>query len=141
MELESTPAGQVVISPTSEEAAALGEELGTLLDWFTTALTGLAHLRAGSTDQFDSTTWRHMLNRTERDLACHLEGIRDALIPRHAAAGGSYGQLAVAMGVTRSTTQYRRDRLTAAEPSPWETWAVTGTPVATDRPRDDEDDD
>jgi hypothetical protein len=123
MELEFTADGRAVVTPGSEEAAILGVEFATLLDLFGNAMTALVHLRDDNTGEFDNTTWLHMINRTEQ-LAARLGGIRDALVREYAALGGTYGQLAAAMAVSRSTAQYRRDRLTAAEPGEWERWAV-----------------
>jgi hypothetical protein len=122
MELEFTTDGRAVVTPTSEEAAILSVEFATLLDLFGNALTALTYLRDSNTVQFDHTTWLHMINRTE-ELTSSLGGIRDALVREHAALGGTYGQLAEAMAVSRSTAQYRRDRLTTAEPNEWERWA------------------
>ncbi|MEV8508727.1 hypothetical protein AB0368_28405 [Actinoplanes sp. NPDC051475] len=118
--------GSATIVPTSEEAAALGEEFGELLTWFATTLTALSYLRTGDTDEFDRKTWAHMLATAERHLGGRLDGIRDALIRAHATVGGTYGEVAKAMAVARSTAQYRRDRVTASAPSEWERWAVSG---------------
>ena len=126
MDVNGMPDGSVVVTPTSEEAAALGGELGELLGMFATALSALAHLRNGSTDDFDRTTWHHFLRELERHLPQRLDGIRNALIRAHAGAGGSYGELSEAMGVQRSTAQYRRKRITAVLPDRWEEWAVGG---------------
>ena len=109
MDITFNDDGSAVLTPTSEEAGALGEEFGSLLEWFGTALSALAHLRNGSTEDFDRKTWAHMLVTSERHLGNRLDGIGDALIRAHAAAGG------------------QPDPPTSA-PSGWERWAVSGEP-------------
>ena len=126
MDVVGKPDGTVVMVPTSEEAAALGTELGQLLEWFGTALTALAHLRNGSTDDFGRTTWQYLLRDLEHHLPSRLDGIRNALIREHVGAGGSHGELAEAMCVPRSTAQYRRNRVLSGPPDVWEEWAVSG---------------
>ena len=127
MDVQSRPDGTVMVIPTSEEAAALGEDLDRMLGMFTTALTALAHLRNGSTDDFGYTTWQYFLRHLEHHLPVRLDGIRNAFIRAHAGAGGTYGELSDAMGVRRSTAQYRRKRITSALPDEWEEWAVGGS--------------
>ncbi|MEU2380317.1 hypothetical protein [Streptomyces misionensis] len=130
----------ITISLTAEEAAAVGD-LGPLADAFGGALWALAILRTGvvPADQDEETdarparpataeTWATAIHDVEQRLLPRLEGIRDAAIRAHATSGGSYGQLARALGVTsRSTAQYRRDTLQDTAPSDWEIWATTGT--------------
>ncbi|POX58835.1 hypothetical protein C3492_35470 [Streptomyces sp. Ru62] len=130
----------ITISLTAEQAEAIGGELGPLADAMAGALWALAVLRTDTVpaDQDDgpgarpdrpatADTWVNAIHDVEQRLLPRLEGIRDAAMRAHAASGGSYGQLARALGVTaRSTAQYRRDTLQARMPSEWEIWALTG---------------
>ncbi|MBG0567079.1 hypothetical protein [Actinoplanes aureus] len=134
MDVKGQPDGTVVVVPTSEEAAALGADLGQMLGMFATALTALAHLRNGSTDDFDRTTWQYFLRELEHNLPLRLDGVRNALIRAHTGAGGTYGELSDAMGVRRSTAQYRRKRITSVPPDQWEEWAVGGAPPTSPTP-------
>lgn len=119
-----------------EQAAALGAEFDTLTDWFDTVLIGLAALRSGvardpRTNELTTPTenlWYWLINDLDTRLWPRLEGIRDAAIRAHAQAGGSYGHLSLAMDCPKSTAQRRRDSVTGAAPSFWETWATHGGP-------------
>lgn len=119
-----------------EEVAVLGHELTTLLDWFDTALMGLAMARSGQFTrgqqeprQATPDDWYWVINDVQTRLLPRLEGIRDAAIREHRASGGSVGQLANAMDTARSTAQYRRDAL-PEPPGNWEDWARFGGPTA-----------
>lgn len=119
----------------TEDAAALGMESGIVSSWFVTALRSLAALRTGQVDREDEAghihrgpatvdTWYWAINDLETHLLPALKGIRDAAIRAHHAAGGSVGNLALAMGVeARSTAQSRRDVVVSADPSERESWA------------------
>ncbi|RAJ32851.1 hypothetical protein K353_05849 [Kitasatospora sp. SolWspMP-SS2h] len=96
-----------------------------------TVLHGLALLRAGGTDP---AAHADVAAALDRRLIPRLEGIRDAAIRAHRAAGGSTGDVAQALGVSRSTAQYKRDTLRHTEPSSWEDWAVQGLRTARTEP-------
>ncbi|WP_229686951.1 hypothetical protein, partial [Longimycelium tulufanense] len=57
-------------------------------------------------------------------LQPRLDGLADALVRAQAQAGGSYGELGLALDVPRSTAQHRRDTVTGREPTVWEDWAT-----------------
>jgi len=126
----------VTIHLTRAEAAALGAELSTITDWYASALLALVALRTGRLDGDTAATgpgrttaadWHALISDVDRRLMPRLTGIRDALIRAHAAAGGSIGDLAVAMDVPRSTAQARRQAVLTRD-SAWEVWAITGGP-------------
>ncbi|MEV6810211.1 hypothetical protein [Streptomyces sp. NPDC051132] len=144
---EATLGGvDITISLTAEQAKAIGGELGPLSDAMAGVLWALAVLRTDTVpaDQDDDAgarpdrpatteTWATAIHDVEQRLLPRLEGIRDAAMRAHAASGGSYGQLARALGVTaRSTAQYRRQSLQDRMPSEWEIWALTGKGPAQD---------
>lgn len=74
----------------------------------------------------DLAALRGIIGTLDRRIIPALQGVRDAAVRRHHALGGSYGRLADAMNVPRSTAQTRCDALLEREPSPWEQWAVDG---------------
>ena len=115
----------ITISLVPEEAKRLGPEASTLVDWMHTALWAMAKLRTGELSKDGA--W-NAITALDHRLIRRLEGIRDAAIRAHANAGGSVGDLALAMDVPRSTAQYRREVLLASEPSLWESWATSGGP-------------
>lgn len=115
----------VTISLTPEEAEALGIEAWMLADWMHSVLIALARLRRG--EMTTERAW-DAITAVQTRLLPRLEGVRDASIRAHADAGGTYGDLALAMEVSRSTAQYRRDVLSSSEPSMWEVWATSGGP-------------
>jgi hypothetical protein len=103
----------------------LGPEGERLTDWFDTTLWALHNLRNG--------TWQTPGPDTVHDidtaithlhkLLPRLDGLSDALIRAHRAAGGSHAQLATAMDLgSRSAAQSRHERL-PNPPSTWERWA------------------
>lgn len=124
----------ITIHLSKADQEALGMESGIVTDWFLSALRTLVALRTGEVDretaaagiergEATKNTWYWAINDLDTHLLPALEGIRDAAIRRHAEAGGSYGDLALAMGVKRSTAQTRRDALLATDPSEREVWA------------------
>jgi hypothetical protein len=124
----------ITLSLTPAEAAALGSESGQLVDWLDTALSALVALRAGQIVREGQPAvpgpdyWYWPINDLAHRLLPRLEGILAAAIREHASTGGSYGHLANAMDVAKSTAQRRRDALLAADPDGWERWARTGGP-------------
>ena len=120
--------GDIVISLTPEQSAALGPEADMLADWFHTMLWALATLRTAEDGSVSRESWHAMINDLDNRLSPRLEGVKDAVVRAHADSGGSVGNLALAMDVPRSTAQYRREVLQRSAPSTWETWAKSGGP-------------
>ena len=130
----------LVISLTAEQAAALGTDAANVGEAMDTALIGLANARTGETEPYAphpslkdghvSAEWQSWLIRDTTELIERLEGLRAAAIRAHAADGGSYGDLADAMSVPRSTAQRRRDAVLSSEPGDLERWASTPRPAA-----------
>ncbi|MDX2695946.1 hypothetical protein [Streptomyces ipomoeae] len=123
----------IVISLTPSQAKAIGAEAGTMADWFHSALWAMAMLRTGRNSAGDPyfagpADWYTPINDLDNRLIRRLEGIRDAVVRSHARSGGTVQDLALAMDVSRSTAQYRREALLAAMPSTWERWAEDGGP-------------
>ncbi|MFD4400815.1 hypothetical protein [Kitasatospora sp. NPDC058478] len=119
----------ITISLTPSQAKALGPEVSTLADWFDTALWALAWLRSGQSidgqpHAFTLDDFHTAINDLDHRLLPRLEGVRDAMIRAHAEAGGSVGDLALAMDVSRSTAQYRRETLLNKTPAVFESWAT-----------------
>jgi hypothetical protein len=121
------------ISLTPEQADALGidiHDMGTYLD---TILRGVAAIRThhNPTNDADSEPLERDglwglegLIASTTTLAGRLRAIQAVAIREHAAVGGSYGQLAAAMGVSRATAQGRRDAVTHREPTAQEEWVT-----------------
>ncbi|MCC5582209.1 hypothetical protein IMZ11_42140 [Microtetraspora sp. AC03309] len=121
--IETGPEAPAVV--ISLQGQHFGPEAAGMVDWFDTILWALDRLRSGDWDTSSpetvseiDTAITHLVHRLEP----RLEGLTAALIRAHYAAGGSHGQLATAMDVSRSTAQSRAVRL-PEEPSIWETWA------------------
>lgn len=114
---------EIVISLTSEQAAALGFDAWQLADYFHSAMLGIEALRTGTEDRrkIDAA-----LFAVTRRIEHRMEGLGDALVRRHAELGGSLGDLATAMGAPRSTVQSRRKVVMRRPAGAWENWA-TGT--------------
>jgi hypothetical protein len=133
----TSPGGlDITVHLTRGETAALGTEASQLINWIHTALMALSTLRTGQMEYAegpaapDANWWYWPINDLETKLLPRLRGIRDAVIRRHAGAGGSYGQLGRAMDVSKSTAQRRRDSLMEKAPSFWEDWASAGGPMS-----------
>lgn len=131
--MKQTQTTQITLTIPTTEADAIGAELALLTDQMDSALWALALLRTGRTYRDkDAPEGRPVtvedlstaITDLERRLTPRLQGIRDALIREHAGLGGSYGSLATAMDVPRSTAQRRRDAVTGRWPSTWEAWAT-----------------
>ncbi|MEU3078753.1 hypothetical protein [Streptomyces laurentii] len=130
----------VTLSLTPAQSAALGIDLDTLTDWFDTALWALTLLRTGANDRNTDTDSAPteataamlytVINDLDLRLLPRLQGLRDAAIRQHATLGGSLGQLAHAMDVTKSTAQSRRKAVLEGRdrPSRWEQWATKNRP-------------
>ncbi|MEU3620722.1 hypothetical protein ABZ725_52115 [Streptomyces sp. NPDC006872] len=125
--------GDIVISLTPAQSKALGPEVGTMADWLHSALYAMALLRTGrgidGQPYFAGPNdWHTPINDLDNRLIPRLEGIRDAAVRAQASSGGTVQDLALAMDVSRSTAQYRREALLNARPSTWEQWAEDGGP-------------
>ncbi|MFB8384960.1 hypothetical protein [Streptomyces rubiginosohelvolus] len=123
----------ITISLTPAQAKAIGGEAGTMADWFHSALWAMAMLRTGRNSAGEPyfagpNDWYTPINDLDHRLIPRLEGIRDAVVRAHARSGGTVQDLALAMDVPRSTAQHRREVLTRATPSGWESWAEDGGP-------------
>lgn len=106
----------------TDELEGLGD-VEQVTEAFYSALSALSQLRYG---RGDSSDWARAVAALETDILPHLGGIRDAAVRAHAAEQGSVGELARAMGVARSTAQYRREAILGAAPTSWEKWASQG---------------
>jgi len=126
----------LVISFRPDQAEALGLDLLRLGDWLDTFLVGLASIRTGVISMTDPSGkdlglqpagpewWYWVISDLSVRLTPRLEGLLHAAIRQHAEQGGSYGNLATAMDVERSTAQRRRDAITSTNPTVWEKWAT-----------------
>ncbi|WP_369361267.1 hypothetical protein [Streptomyces sp. cg2] len=121
----------ITISLTPTQYEAIHDEVENLGGWLHAALWALARLRthedtAGHPYISGPNDWHVAINTLDKHLLPRLEGIRDAMIRTHANAGGSLQNLATSMDVSRSTAQYRRDRVLKGKdrPSTWENWAT-----------------
>ncbi|WP_433382683.1 hypothetical protein [Streptosporangium sp. CA-115845] len=129
----------LIVTLTDEEAALLGGdamaagESAHLAAWALILLRTLErdgtftsrYSEEGSTGDTDNdlASLRGIIVALDRTVLPRLHGIRDAAVRAHQDRGGSYGQLAAAMNVARSTAQTRADALAAQEPSAQERWA------------------
>ncbi|WP_329449416.1 hypothetical protein OG906_43465 (plasmid) [Streptomyces sp. NBC_01426] len=125
----------ITISLTPTQAKALDSDAGQLADWLHTGLWALAVLRtglngAGEPYSAGPDDWHTAINDLDRRLIPRLEGIRDSVIRAHTQSGGSVADLALAMDVSRSTAQYRRESVLNGKdrPTTWENWALDGGP-------------
>lgn len=124
----------IVIHLRPDQAAALNsEELNILANGFHSVFEALAMLRTGKTTDsrakggmryVEAEDWYWVVNAIYKKLIGRLEGVGDAAVRAHAAAGGSVGHLANAMDVARSTAQHRREVILASRRSGWEAWAT-----------------
>ena len=123
---------ELTLHVTPDEVAVLGADASMLLDWLTSGLRALVALRNPTAATADSPeAWDWVLDDLDYRLIPRLQGIRDAAIRAHAAAGGSVSHLALAMDVEKSTAQYRRERVLNSDPTTFDTWARTGGPQRT----------
>lgn len=129
MAVESTPirdgGRRLSVTLTAEEYAALGGDAETLTDDIATVMWALAMLRTGRAGEAPaSDDWALVIEHIDTRMLPRITGLRDAAIRAHAAADGSHGELAAAMGVSRSTAQSRRSVVVDRAPSGWEHWAA-----------------
>jgi hypothetical protein len=127
----------MVISLTPDQVEALGVDAAEMAEALDTILVGLAAMRSGRSPAApigDSLkdqpieaglTWTEWLIYDLSRLRERVAGMTKAAIRLHKEQGGSYGELADAMGVTRATAQRRRDSVTRATPNRQERWATT----------------
>lgn len=109
----------ITISLTPAEADAAGSEASLMADWLDTALWALVALRTGQTNRTDGTELRdigkndlhEVINDLDNQLLPRLEAIRDAAVRKHRDLGATVAELALAMDVSRSTAQTRREAL------------------------------
>lgn len=126
----------LIVTLTDEEAALLGgDEMAAgepahLTAWALILLRTLerdgtytSRYRDKGDPDDDLASLRGLIVALDKTVLPRLHGIRDAAIRAHQDRGGSYGKLAAAMNVPRSTAQTRADALTAQDPSPYERWA------------------
>ncbi|MEV0285590.1 hypothetical protein AB0H36_15875 [Kribbella sp. NPDC050820] len=104
-------------------------ERSMLREYYDSIEYGLDALRArrwaldGSKDSKTLADLHACINDISTRLLPRLEGLQDALIRAHQAAGGSVSHLANSLDKPRSTAQYRRELVLNSEPSMWEVWA------------------
>ncbi|MGW6605477.1 hypothetical protein [Streptomyces sp. NPDC055036] len=123
----------ITISLTPNQSKALGIDASLMADYLDTALWAIALLRTGRSLKGEPyiagpSDWFTAINDLEDRLLPQLQGVRDAVVRAHGESGGSVGDLGLAMGVPRSTAQYRREALAKVKPSPMEHWATEGGP-------------
>lgn len=121
------------ITLEGDEASALGIDAFKMIDRAETLLRGLYMLRTGhtaapSSGPVDLEALEGVIGHAEQ-LTNWAKGIQDAAIRGHVRFGGTYGQLAIALDVVRSTAQSRRDALTGSLSSGYESWARFGGPA------------
>lgn len=111
---------ELSINLTAQQVAALGDDADQLGRAVDSLLTGLAAMRAGQPSKDDTARLLTDLDM----LGDQLAALYTAAVRRHAELGGTYGELANAMGVARSTAQRRRDTVMQTPPSEREQWAT-----------------
>ena len=107
----------VTLHADHDEARLLGSELEQLPESVVALFEVLLDLRGGTDVPLEQ--WREHL-RALRRLELWLAAPMRVAIREHAAAGGSYGDLARALRVSRSTAQYQRDQVLSEPPHPSE---------------------
>jgi hypothetical protein len=129
----------VTLHFSTDEMRVLGAGLAPIIMWLATFLNTLISLRTGWAEQdngrghltrrpVDAGFWYWSLNDLHSHLLPHLRGVRDAAIRAHHGAGGSINNLSLALGVAKSTAQYRRDQVVGNPPDNYERWATDGVP-------------
>lgn len=123
----------ITLSLTPAEADALGGDAGAAAGWLDTALWALVLLRTGKSHRRESRPvhpddWYQAINDLDHRLIPRLEGIRDAVIRAHIAAGGTDQELSLAMDTDESTAKIRRQIIQQSAPGVFEEWARSGGP-------------
>lgn len=103
-------------------ADQVGEFTHTL-EWALLLLRTLERDGRDRVPEDDLNRLHSLVRALDQRLIPALEGVRDAAVRRYRELGGSYGGLAKAMGVPRSTAQTRSMALLGREPSAHERWA------------------
>lgn len=135
--IDQEDGSQAVVITFPSNPDFLGIDGPVLADYFDTVLFCLDHLRSGKYDQPGRETVTQLYNgimHLEQKLTPRLQGIRDALIRAHYAAGGSHEDLALAMDCPRQTAVSRGNKVRGSEPSTWESWARRDQPSDPGRP-------
>lgn len=99
------------------------EEFTRTLEWALSLLRTLERNNRDRVPEDDLNRLHTLVRALDQRLIPALEGVRDAAVRRYRELGGSYGSLAKAMGVPRSTAQTRSTALLGREPSAHERWA------------------
>lgn len=129
----------VVISLTADQVAALGTDMAELAEALDTALVALAAHRARTDPTVPSEAtpslkdqpvsagaiWNDWTITDTTYLIERMTGLRAASVRQHADNGGTYGEVARDMNVSRATAQRRRDTITRKPASKGERWATT----------------
>ncbi|EPH44401.1 hypothetical protein ABT390_22600 [Streptomyces aurantiacus] len=98
-------------------------EFTRTLEWALLLLRTLEQDGRDRVHEEDLNRLHALVRALDQRLIPALEGVRDAAVRRYRELGGSYGSLAKAMGVPRSTAQTRSMALLGREPSAHERWA------------------
>ncbi|ARX81013.1 MULTISPECIES: hypothetical protein [Streptomyces] len=118
-----------IIVASSHEACDLSGgtdqvgEFARTLEWALLLLRTLERDGRDRVPEEDLNRLHSLVRALDQRLIPALEGVRDAAVRRYRELGGSYGGLAKAMGVPRSTAQTRSMALLGREPSAHERWA------------------
>uniref|UniRef100_UPI003F4920B9 NUDIX domain-containing protein n=1 Tax=Amycolatopsis sp. CA-096443 TaxID=3239919 RepID=UPI003F4920B9 len=126
----------LVVSLTEDQAEALGTDAGTVMETVDTMLTALAAWRSGvdpvlppgrqsmkSRPVSAGGFWTTWVLQDLSALAAWTEGALSAAIRDQAEAKLSYGHLALALGVARSSAQARRTSVVGGGAGAAEMWA------------------
>lgn len=120
---DGTDAAVITFPPGADY---LGIDAPLLIDYFDTVIIALHDLRAGEYDTPGPRTVTRLYNaimHVDQKLLPRLNGLRNALIRAHYAAGGSHRDLSLAMDRSRETAISRGNKVRHSEPSYWERWA------------------
>lgn len=130
---DGTDAAVITFPPGTDY---LGVDAPLLIDYFDTVIIALHSLRAGEYDAPGPETVRRLYNsimHVDQKLLPRLNGLRNALIRAHYAAGGSHRDLSLAMDTSRETAISRGNKIRNSEPDQWERWARRELPADTAR--------